>query len=653
MDPLIIRQVIKKTLIIIHDMLATTAALFGACYICFQDSEFLLRLPVLCKLLPFFILFSFFVLNFLQVYRSKWRFASLPDLSHIVQAALALTLALLITDYFLVSPSYYGSYFFGKKTIFTYFILEMFFLGSSRLLYRYFRYTHTQQNLSREDHIPTLLLGRANEIELALRAIEGGNIQRVLPKGALSYRSSEVGQIIREVPIKGTFQDIEEVIKKFAAQGIMIRRLIAMPSALTSEANPEELLASTHRLGLPLSRLSALGEKNHSVELLPFEIEDLLFRPTVTIDHNRVGSYISGKRVLVTGGGGSIGSEMCLRLAAFGAQEILVLENSEPSMNLILEKLNTLKSPVKVSGILADIRDRERIFDIVSSYKPDILIHASALKHVHYLEKDWEEGIKTNIFGSVNVTDAAIAAKIPTLVIISTDKAVNPVSILGVTKRFSEIYAQAMEKTLWHQSLKQKDSITRLVAVRFGNVLGSAGSVVPKFKEQIARGGPITVTHKDMVRYFMTIREAVDLVLTAASHADGEARSLDFDAEDRASVYVLKMGQPVRIYELAERMIRFAGMEPNIDIQIDVTGARPGERLNEILFASEEPMVPLNIDGVMAAKPIFANEDKIRSWLSQLEQVIHSHQRIEADRIFEEAVPEYKKRFEGLVNKNN
>lgn len=645
MDRAVFRQRVKKTLIIIHDWLATVCAGLAASYVCFDETEFTARLPVLFYLLPAFASYAVILYHYFRLYRSKWRFASLPDLSNIVQASVVLALSLLVLDYFLVSPRLYGSYFFGKKTIIIYGILQMCFLGGTRLLYRYFRYTHSQHALAGEDHLPTLLLGRASDIELVLRAIESGTVQRIQPKGALSYRNADFGQMIRGVPILGHFEDLERVILEFAERGVVIRRLVATPSALTPEAYPEQLLMRTRKLGLPLSRLSTLGEEARGIEILPLEIEDLLLRPTVDVDHKRLDAFIRGKRIIVTGGGGSIGSEVCARVAAFGAKDILVLENSEPSLNSILENPDLCKNGAHVTGAIADVRDRERIIQVVSEYRPDIIVHAAALKHVPYLEQDWEEGIKTNVFGTINVTDAAVIANVQVLVIISTDKAIDPVSMLGVTKRFSEMYAQARDADLWqNEEPETKPSQTRLVAVRFGNVLGSVGSVVPKFKAQIARGGPVTVTHPDMVRYFMTIREAVDLVLTAASHADREARMLDSSSDNRAAVYVLKMGQPVRIYELAERMIRFAGYEPNHDISIEVTGARPGERLNEILFASNEPLIQTGVDGVMAAKPVFANKSKLDTWLEQLQQAIHTSDRALAEQIFEEAIPEFKNR---------
>jgi O-antigen biosynthesis protein WbqV len=267
----------------------------------------------------------------------------------------------------------------------------------------------------------------------------------------------------------------------------------------------------------------------------------------------------------------------------------------------------------------------------MSEFKPDIVFHAAALKHVPLLERNWDEGVKTNVFGSVNVADAAAAANAKAMVVISTDKAVEPVSILGATKRFAEMYCQALDADFARHAHAGRRAM-RLIAVRFGNVLASHGSVVPKFKAQIDAGGPLTVTHPDMVRYFMTIREACDLVVTAASHALGPQRS-------DVSVYVLNMGQPVKIVDLAERMIRLAGLEPGRDIDIVFTGARPGERMQEILFGHEEPTVEIGIAGVAAARPAQPSIDAMRGWLVMLEQALAHDQREAIYGVLGDAVP--------------
>ncbi|HEV2559619.1 MAG TPA: nucleoside-diphosphate sugar epimerase/dehydratase [Microvirga sp.] len=636
------RQDLKKTLIIVHDLVATALAVVVTFFVRFEGALLDERLVHLPGLLPPFLLAAGLVYWFFHLYRSRWRFASLPDLFNIFRAASVLALVLLVADYVLVSPQAFGFYFFGKIAIALYWLVQMFLLGGPRLAFRYLKYARSRHTLQRDASTPTLLLGRASDMDVILRAVETGAVKKLQPRGILSYRNDDLGQAIRGVPVLGTFADLEQVVQDFQERGSNIRRLVAAPSALQPEAQPDRLIAQARRLGLPLSRVTSLGEGMRGAEIAPLEIEDLLLRPTVEIDRGRLERFMRGKRVLVTGGGGSIGSEICARAVAFGASDLLVVESSEPSLHHVLETPALAESETRVDGVIADVRDRPRMLEVMQAFRPDVVFHAAALKHVPYLEANWTEGVKTNVFGSVNVADAAVAAGVSTLVMISTDKAIDPVSMLGVTKRLAEMYAQALDA-----EMSGTGAPTRLIAVRFGNVLGSVGSVVPKFKAQIARGGPITVTHPDMVRYFMTIREAADLVLTSASHAGGESGQGAPDGRDeRASVYVLKMGQPVRIYDLAERMIRLAGFEPGEDIEIQVTGTRPGERLHEILFAREEPMLQIGIDGVMAARPVFADRARLEGWLAALSRAVAAGNRAGAEAVFEEAVPEFRRRAE-------
>jgi O-antigen biosynthesis protein WbqV len=272
------------------------------------------------------------------------------------------------------------------------------------------------------------------------------------------------------------------------------------------------------------------------------------------------------------------------------------------------------------------------MFRLMKEFEPDLVFHAAALKHVPLLERDWEEGVKTNVFGSINVADAALACGAAGMVMISTDKAIEPVSVLGLTKRFAEMYCQALDRE--QQFAAYGRSQRRFISVRFGNVLASNGSVVPKFKAQIEAGGPVTVTDPDMVRYFMTIREACDLVVTAASHALERERS-------DVSVYVLNMGQPVKILDLAERMIRLSGLEPGQDIDIVFVGRRPGERLHEILFARKEPTVEIGIEGIIAAKPQQATLSELRTSVTALERALARSDRAAMEGILREIVPDF------------
>ncbi|MCL2713664.1 MAG: polysaccharide biosynthesis protein [Alphaproteobacteria bacterium] len=631
----------RNLLIAVHDLLATVAALVLAIYLRFDGGAgFVHRLPLLMTLLPWFLLLSVVVLFLFNLTTTKWRFFSLPDAFNILRAATTLTVVLLVFDHLFiagtmdgfVTPNVRGGFFFGKVTIVLYWFLEVAFLSALRLTYRWFRYSRVRRNARIGDASPTLLVGRAADVEVFLRGIESGAIRRIWPAGVLSPSRTDLGQLIRNVPVLGAVDDVEDVVGDFARRGKAIARLVMMPSAFEPEGRPEAVLMRARRLGLIVSRLPTL-ESRDVPRFAAVEVEDLLLRPSEKIDYARLEGLIRGKAVIVTGGGGSIGAEICARVVAFGAARLLIVENSEPALYAVTEALSAQGGGAVIDGRIADIRDRDRIRRLMVAFRPDIVFHAAALKHVPIIERDWSEGVKTNIFGSINVADAADLSGARAMVMISTDKAIEPVSMLGMTKRFAEMYCQALDRASEGRS-RREGSLMRLISVRFGNVLASNGSVVPKFKAQIEAGGPVTVTHPDMVRYFMTIREACDLVITAATHALGGEGS-------QFSVYVLNMGQPVRIVDLAERMIRLSGLEPGRDIEIMFTGMRPGERLNEILFASEEPRVAINVAGIMAAKPNEPPMATLHGWIAALEKAITEDDQATIKTILREAIPEF------------
>src|SRR5579871_3375799 len=621
----------RNLVIALHDVLATALAFFAASYLRFEGSEYFYeRLPLLLRVLPYFLAFSVVVCYLFNLTTTKWRFISLPDALNILRVATVLALALVVLDYIIVAPAVAGSTFFlGRVTIILYWFLEIFCLSALRFAYRYFRYTRVRHHAREEDASPALLIGRAADAEILLRGIESGAVKRIWPVGLLSPSPADQGQLIRSIPVLGGIDDFEDVIADFTRRNKAIARVVMTPSAFDVAAHPESVLMRAKRLGLIVSRLPSL-ESGDAPRLTAVAVEDLLLRPSEKIDHARLEALIKGKAVIVTGGGGSIGAEICHRVVTFGAARLLVLENSEPALYAITEALTATATDAAIDGRIGDIRDRERMFQLMKEFRPDLVFHAAALKHVPILERDWSEGVKTNIFGSINVADAALAAGAEAMVMISTDKAIEPVSMLGLTKRFAEMYCQALDHDLAQGGRKRM----RLISVRFGNVLASNGSVVPKFKAQIEAGGPVTVTHPEMVRYFMTIREACDLVVTAVTHAMGTQRST-------VSVYVLNMGQPVKIVDLAERMIRLSGLQPGVDIEIVFTGMRPGERLNEILFASEEPPVDIGLAGVMAAKPNEPPMQALRNWMLALRQAIENDDPATIKTILKDAVPEF------------
>jgi O-antigen biosynthesis protein WbqV len=622
----------RQWLIVIHDLLVTAAALTGTLVLRFQEPLLAPRLDWLPTLLAGFLVLAAGVYYFVGLHESKWRFISLSDLWRIIQASAILSVALLCLDYVLVAPNLYGTFFFGKITIILYFVLQTAFLSATRVAYRHFREVRTLKRA--RDAVPTLILGRAADVEVPLRAIESGAMAKIWPVGLLSPARSDRRVTVRGVPVLGGFDDLEHVVAQLRQNQTPVGRLVLTPSAFDPGNGVDAILMQARRLGLTINRMPSLDETGQTLRLAPVAVEDLLLRPSVKIDYTRLEKFLSGKSVVVTGGGGSIGAEICDRVATFGAARLLLVENSEPALYAALETLATKPSQTKIEGRLADVRDRERIIRLMKDFKPDIVFHAAALKHVPLLEQDWHEGVKTNVFGSINVADAAVEAGAAAMVMISTDKAIEPVSVLGATKRFAEMYCQSLDADFARRGAAGRAGAPRFLSVRFGNVLASNGSVVPKFKAQIEAGGPVTVTHPDMVRYFMTIREACDLVISASSHGLGPEKN-------DVSVYVLNMGQPVKILDLAERMIRLSGLEPGRDVEIAFTGMRPGERLNEILFAHDEANSDVGVSGVVAARPVSPPLDEMRAWLAKLEQALKREERAALYAVLRDAVPDF------------
>ena len=634
MAPETVSNGFKRATIIVHDLVATALALAGSLFLRYHMYEIGPLGGEIAWILPVFVVLAAVIYRIFPLYESKWRFASLPDLFNIFRAATTLALLLLALDYALVAREIYPALLFGEKTVIVYWMMQMILLGGPRLAYRYLKYVQSRRPNEGENLQSILVLGRASEAEVVLRFLETGLRRRYAARGILSPNRGDQGQSIRGVPVFGGYAELERIVSEFKDRDQPITRLVMAPREFVPEAESELLVSTAGRLGIALSRMQTVdGGAPAGGALKPVAIEDLLFRETVDVDRALLGGFLAGKRVIVTGGGGSIGSEICARVIAFGAAELLVLDSSEPALYAVLEALAPGREGCVISGKLADVRDRARVFALVRDFRPDVVFHAAALKQVPFLEVDWAEGIKTNVFGSVNVADAA-AQTASAAVLISTDKAVDPVSILGATKRFSEIYAQLLDG----EAAAARRPV-RLISVRFGNVLGSVGSVVPRFKAQIERGGPVTVTHPDMVRYFMTVREACDLVLTASAHATG----VDTGDVGRVSVYVLKMGQPARIVELAQRMIRLAGFEPGRDIEIAFTGVRKGERLNEYMFTADEPVVDIGVDGVTAARTFQVERGRMNRWLDDLKEAVEAADRAAADRIFADAIPSFRK----------
>jgi len=461
-----------------------------------------------------------------------------------------------------------------------------------------------------------LLVGAGDGTDLFLRALsqERGVSYRVT--GILALRSRQMGRRIHGVPVLGTAEDAAGVLDALRDEG-RLPALVVLATPQLGGAELQRLLDACDRHGVPAKRLPSLtalrpaarrpGERAEAeprMTLRPIEIEELLDRPQVPLDREGMARLIQGRRVLVTGAGGTIGGELARQVAAFGPASLTLLDHGEYVLYEIDLELRERHPDVPRRAVLADVRDEARMRRLFAELRPELVFHAAALKHVPMVENDPLEGLLTNALGTRVVADAARGAGCSLMVFISTDKAVNPTSVMGASKRLAEMYCQALDRDARRrlESGSAGGGGMRLVTVRFGNVLGSTGSVVPLFRRQLERGGPLTVTHPDMRRYFMTVREAVGLVLQAS--VVGATDRVDQPPELReGGIFVLDMGDPVKIVDLARRMVRLAGLRPDDDVEIRFTGLRPGEKLFEELFHGQEPPHPTNFPGLLVAVP--------------------------------------------------
>ncbi|HEV7266919.1 MAG TPA: nucleoside-diphosphate sugar epimerase/dehydratase [Falsiroseomonas sp.] len=543
--------------------------------------------------------------------RQYWRFAALPDLlasSAAAVAAAALFWALLHAlgawrPPNLAFPAIHA-------------LLLAAALAAPRIAAR-MRHAGRGGPLSGTPAQSVLMVGAGDGTDLFLRALsqERGIAYRV--SGILSMRERQMGRRILGVPVLGTVEDAAAVLDLLRDEG-RLPALVALATTQLQGGALQRLLDDCDRHGVPVKRLPSMtalrpaarraGERAEAeprIALRPIEIEELLDRPQVPLDREGMARLVQGRRVLVTGAGGTIGGELARQVAALGPGSLTLLDHGEYVLYEIDLELRERHPDVPRRAVLADVRDEERIRRLLGELRPELVFHAAALKHVPMVENDPLEGLLTNALGTRVVADAARDAGCSLMVFISTDKAVNPTSVMGASKRVAEMYCQARDR----EARANRDVAgsgggggMHLVTVRFGNVLGSTGSVVPLFRRQLERGGPLTVTHPDMRRYFMTVREAVGLVLQA-SVVGATDRSDEPPELREGGIFVLDMGEAVKIVDLARRMIRLAGLRPEEDVEIRFTGLRPGEKLYEELFHGQEPPHPTRFPGLLVAVP--------------------------------------------------
>ena len=571
-----------------------------------------------------FTVVCFLVFWRMGLYRGIWHYASLSDVIAIIKAV---TLAILI--FLPVMFVMDRLAIFPRSAMFLNWPLLVCLLMAPRLLYRFSKdgdlravFEHTN-----DGRVPVLLIGAGDEAETFIRGLARDRQAGYRVVGIVDHKDSRIGRDIRGITVLGGLDQVEDIVKNLARKGRKPQRMVITWSKLDGPSIGK-LLEQAEALGLTLSRMPRMTEFQSStdktrLEVQPVEVADLLGRPQQVLDQDAMRALIAGRRILITGAGGTIGSELARQIAIHGPTHISLLDNGELALYRIDLEFDENWPNLSRSTILGDVRDGTRLATVFQREQPDLVFHAAAFKHVPMVEENPNEGVLTNVMGTANVARACLASEVAVMVQISTDKAVNPTSIMGATKRIAEMICQGLSLT---------SASCRFVTVRFGNVLGSTGSVVPLFQRQLARGGPLTVTDRDVTRYFMTAREAVELVLQATAATPRDVES--------GKIFVLDMGQPVRILDLARQMIRLAGFTPDVDIPITFTGLRPGEKLYEEMLHDGEAPQPTNLEGVNLASPRVIDYELLSDQVDKLSRAAKSRDTAQTIALIRYLVPE-------------
>ena len=575
------------------------------------------------------------------LYRGIWRFASLPDLFNIARAV-TLTVAIFLPVMFVLTRLEA----LPRSTLLIDWFVLIALLGAPRLAYRLFKDRGLDHIFERAKHpsVPVLLISTKDGADTFIREMtrDPRAVYRVV--GVLADTPSRVGREIYRVPVLGTIDALEAVVEQLDRRGKRPQKLLVTAQNF-SGAQIRGLLERADALAIPLARLPRLTDFRRNLDkaeraVEPIALEDLLGRPQAVLDRDGMARLIAGRRVLVTGAGGTIGAELTRQIAALSPGRLVLLDNGEFALYAIDAELRERFAELAPLPLLRDVREREQVEEVVAAERPEIVFHAAALKHLPMVETNPIEGVLTNIIGSRNVAEAARAFGASLVVMISTDKAVNPTSVLGATKRLAESFCQALDL---HEARRTPyGQGTRYVTVRFGNVLGSTGSVVPLFARQLAAGGPLTVTHPEVARFFMTVREAVELVLQASALSPASDTT-----ETRGKIFVLDMGEPVKIVDLAQQMIRLAGLRIDRDIEIEFTGLRPGEKLHEELFHPAEPLMPTANPAIRLAAPRTADYEMLVRSLDEIEENARLRREERVMQLLERLVPEYRRATPG------
>ncbi|RJX20460.1 MAG: polysaccharide biosynthesis protein [Desulforudis sp.] len=574
----------------VHDLVWVCLALFLAFWIRFNLSNIP---PIYQQSLVSLILVGVPIQGascwFFGLYRGFWRFASIPDLFRILKSVLVGTIVIAIVLWVFTRLQN-----IPRSVLILYPILLIGGMCLSRILYRWHK--DKQLGLSKTEGTRTLIIGAGQAGEMLVR-----DMMRRTEYNPVVFVDDDPSKHNREIhgiPVAGGLADLRDIVTSLGIELI----IFAIPSA--GKSTLKEVFSQCKALDIPCQTLPSLfemaGEEVRSERLRKITVEDLLGRDVVRLDSTAISDYLQGKRVLITGGGGSIGSELCHQVAKQNPEVLIIYDNGEFNIYTIEQILRAKFPSLHMEFILGDVKNRDRIEWLFSTFSPQVIFHAAAYKHVPIVENNPAEGVNTNIFGTKIVAEAADRYNADRFVFISTDKAVNPANVMGASKRIAELFCQNLNGR----------SRTKYITTRFGNVLGSAGSVVPLFQKQIEKGGPVTVTHPEITRYFMTIPEAVSLILQAGAMGAG------------GEIFVLDMGEPVLIKDLAEQMIRFSGLVPGQDIKIVYTGLRPGEKLFEELLHSGENLQPTSHVKLLLARCRQVDWGWLEEEFARLEQAV-------------------------------
>ena len=545
------------------------------------------------------------------LYKRLWHYASLDELKMIVVATTLSTG--LIGTYFFLNPNIV----YPRSILGINWALTILFIGGMRFSWRLWRERRKINKFAREKPAKKILIyGAGDAGEMVIRELKKHGELNYNVLGIMDDDPGKQGMEIHGIKVLGGRNQLEEILKRKKVEEVIIA-IPTAPGTTIREINNICLNAGIEVRILP-GMFELLSGEVDITQLREVRVDDLLRRDPIKLDNESICGYLEGKSVLVTGGGGSIGSELIRQIAAFGPEKIILFDVSENSVFHVSRELKNLFPDLNFIPLVGTIQDRERVGEIFKTYKPQVIFHAAAYKHVPLMEENPSEAVKNNIFGTINVSEEADNFGAECFVLISSDKAVNPANVMGATKRIAELVIQA----------KNNQSSTDYVAVRFGNVLGSEGSVIPLFKEQIKQGGPVTITHPEVTRYFMTIPEAVQLVIQAGAMAQG------------GEIFILDMGEPVRIVDLARDLIRLSGLEPERDIPISFVGLRPGEKMFEELILEEEDVLKTRHEKIFVSKPVANDFDKFSWKLGQLEDLLSVGEK-ELVRKIKDIVPEF------------